>query len=245
MNSQKTDLHAEEPEKAKEDEMSQPEIPAPKKVEQFNGHPAWEFATRIFPWVLALSAFVYFHGELKSLAKSLDERIRLGAPIKVKGIEVGAIRIEQRHGFASVVGSFLDDNSRAREREAYYETHRRVMLVHTIARSRTKNGWYDITIFVIPHTHVEDKSKDMSTLAQVSRVEYYFGNHWDNQVFPSHNRASGFAVSVNAYGPFLATAKIIFNDGQSAMLERYIDFEMGDYAPVGALDPQEDKSDLR
>jgi hypothetical protein len=195
-------------------------------------HPAWDSAARTFPWMLLAVVLLFFHKELKSLVQDIDERIRLGAPIKVKDFELGTIKIEQGEQPSAVLGTRRDDGTREAERNKYYAEHRQVMLVHTLARSHGKNGWYDIRIFVVPHNRIEDGPNSLNNLAQVTRVEYYLGGAWNQQVFPTQDRASGFAISVSAYGPFLATAKVFFSDGQSAMLDRYIDFEMGNYAPV-------------
>ena len=188
-------------------------------------------------------AFLYFHKEVRSLATSIEERVRLGAPLKVKDIEIGAIKIELGTASASLQGTRPDDGTREKERSDYYDDARRIMLVHTIARSRDQNGSYDIRIFVIPHNRIEDPPSKMVSLAGVSRVEYYFGGAWGNLVFPSQDRASNFAVAVSAYGPFLATAHVVFNDGHIATLHRYIDFEMGNYAPVTAAKADTSKSE--
>jgi hypothetical protein len=209
-------------------------------------HPAWEFGWHVFPWTLVLLGLLMFHSEIKSILKNLEDRIRLGAPVKIKDLELGAIKIDQGVHTSSVEGSYADDGSREKERQNYYDEHRRVMLVHTISRSPDRNGWYDIRIFLVPHNRIEDRNPKLwATLDQVIRVEYYFGGAWQNSekkalVFPAQDRPNNFAVKVNAYGPFLATARVVFNDGKCVMLHRYIDFEMGDYAPVSAL-PEERK----
>jgi hypothetical protein len=78
---------------------------------------------------------------------------------------------------------------------------------------------YDIQLYVIPH-------KD-ATLANLSKVEYYFGRYWGNQIFTSVDRARGFPITTSAYGPFMCTANLCFSDGETIMINRYVDFEMG------------------
>lgn len=78
---------------------------------------------------------------------------------------------------------------------------------------------YDIQLYIIPH-------KD-ATLASVSTVEYYFGKHWGNQIFVSNDRARGFPIGTSAYGSFMCTAELTFTDGTKTMINRYVDFEMG------------------
>jgi hypothetical protein len=58
-------------------------------------HPAWEFGWHVFPWTLLLISLLMFHSEIKSILKNLEDRIRLGAPVKIKDLELGAIKIDQ------------------------------------------------------------------------------------------------------------------------------------------------------
>jgi poly(A) polymerase Pap1 len=77
-------------------------------------------------------------------------------------------------------------------------------------------------IYVVPHK---------ASLAGVAAVEYFLGSYWGNKVYPSHDRSRGFPIVTSAYGPFLCTAKIKFNDGTESLTSRYIDFEIGNVAP--------------
>jgi hypothetical protein len=88
---------------------------------------------------------------------------------------------------------------------------------------------YDILIYLVPHP-----SSDAS-LAGVKRVEYYFGKSWGRNIFASDDRAHGFAISTSAYGAFMCTAEIFFSDGETVMVSRYIDFEMGALGPQPEL----------
>ncbi|PSL50003.1 hypothetical protein CLV51_1011345 [Chitinophaga niastensis] len=97
------------------------------------------------------------------------------------------------------------------------------MLVHKIFKSTSDGQHYDLLIYVIPHNE--------ASLIQVKSVEYFLGPFWGNQVFKTKNRSKGFAVKTSAYGEFLCTAKITFTDNQEMFVHRYIDFEMGGYAP--------------
>ena len=78
---------------------------------------------------------------------------------------------------------------------------------------------YDIQLYVVPH-------KD-ATLVNLSKVEYYFGRHWGGQIFTSVDRARGFPITTSAYGEFMCTGKLYFSDGETVMVNRYVDFEMG------------------
>jgi hypothetical protein len=98
------------------------------------------------------------------------------------------------------------------------------MLVHRLYRSREPGQLYGIVIYVVPHKQ--------ASLAGIARVEYFLGSYRGNKVFPSIDRSRGFAIATAAYGPMLCTAELFFNDGTSAILHRYVDFEMGAYAPA-------------
>lgn len=175
-------------------------------------------------WVGFLSGVLYFfQRDLRGLLDALLGRLRQGASVKFGSIEVGAVnalpsameKTEQARVWRSD-----DDGRRQAERSAYYEQTRRVMLVHKLFPATEPGELYDILIYVIP-------SKD-GTLAAVQRVEYFFGGYgWKNRVFTASDRSRGFPILTAAYGPFLCTAELFFTDGNSVMLHRYIDFEMG------------------
>jgi hypothetical protein len=102
------------------------------------------------------------------------------------------------------------------------------MLVHRLVKSVDKEQLYDIIIYLVPTKG--------NTLVSVSKVEYFFGKHWANKIYPSVDRSRGFPVKTSAYGPFLCTAELHFIDGgPPVMLHRYIDFEMGAFAPVAEV----------
>jgi hypothetical protein len=183
----------------------------------------WTSAPSIIWAIGFFSAVVYFRREIAALFSALVFRIKDGAPIKVAGIEIGSASglVARPGGFSAEdtrVGVYQDDKSRELQRQNIYEESRGVMLVHQIQRANKDGQLYDILLYVIPHK---------SSLAGVVTVEYFFGSFWGNKVYPSHDRSRGFPVVTSAYGAFLCTAKVNFNDGTSTIIQRYIDFEMG------------------
>jgi hypothetical protein len=181
-------------------------------------------------WAIAVLILVYwFRQELTQLFNALVARLNAGAPIKLAGLEIGSNSglVAAPGDFSaddSRVGVYEDDGTRERERNEIYQRDRGVMLVHRLQRSTEDGQHYDALIYVIPH-----KS---TSFAGVSSVEYFFGHYWGNKVFPSNDRSRGFPVVASAYGPFLCTAKVNFNDGTHTTLSRYIDFEMSSYTPA-------------
>lgn len=180
-------------------------------------------------WVVVIGFLIYwFRPEMKQLFAALVARLKSGSSIKVAGLEIGSASglVAKPGDFSnddSRVGVYMDDGSRAAHRNDLYEECHGVMLVHRLQRATENGQLYDVLIYVIPHK--------ATSFAGVSSVEYFFGHHWGDKVFPSHDRSRGFPIVTSAYGSFLCTAKVTFNDGTCITLSRYIDFEMGNYAP--------------
>ncbi|MCS7001136.1 MAG: hypothetical protein NZ481_09725 [Candidatus Kapabacteria bacterium] len=176
-------------------------------------------------FILAIVLLFVFRGAIRQLTSAIIWRVKSGAQVKIASFEIGESYVSPAPTISR--GKLIDiledeDQQRYRERGQYYIPNRDLFLVHKLAPSEIPNQLYDILIYLIPHKN--------ATLACVQKVEYYFGPHWDNKIFVSTDRASGFAISTSAYGPFVCTAKLHFTDGNSTMIWRYIDFEMG---PIG------------
>jgi hypothetical protein len=174
-------------------------------------------------WVLFAASLLWiFRARVEDLCASLIWRIRSGTPFKLGTLELGAISVSARGdilGGQGRIQSSKDTGRREQDRNRHYIPNRGIFLVHRLVTSRRAGQLYDVEIYAIPH-------KD-STLACVARVEYFFGSYWGNNIFTTQDRARGFSISTTAYGPFVATAEIVFTDGTSAMVWRYVDFEMG------------------
>ena len=108
---------------------------------------------------------------------------------------------------------------RSIEREAIYEQNRRVFLVHVLTPSKEPGQKYDLFIYLKRHG-----DKDIS---DVAKAEFFFGNSWGNRIFTGSRDGSVIGVSTSAYGPFLCTCLVTFDDGYQTSIYRYIDFEMG------------------
>jgi hypothetical protein len=175
-------------------------------------------------WALAaIGALIYFRHQIAEVISAFVSRLREGSSIKVVGVEIGptAGLVAVPGNFSqedSRVGVYEDDGSRANQRHDIYKALRGVMLTHRLQKSNSDGQLYDILIYVIPHK---------SNLIGVIKVEYFFGSFWGNKIYPSEDRSRGFPVVTSAYGSFLCTAKLHFNDGTSEIVYRYIDFEMG------------------
>jgi len=104
-------------------------------------------------------------------------------------------------------------------RNSTYQKHRGYFLVHSLALSKDVNQKYDLFIYLLRH-----KSQDYT---DISKVEFFFGHYWDNQIFEGSKSGSYIGVQTSAYGPFLAICRITFKDNSNVIINRYVDFEMG------------------
>jgi hypothetical protein len=103
-------------------------------------------------------------------------------------------------------------------RNKIYEYSRGIFLTHVIKPSKTEGQEYDVFIYLLRH-----KSEDFS---DVRYAEFFLGSYWDNKVFEAVEENKGFiGISTSAYGTFLCTCKVTFNDNTQIEIHRYIDFE--------------------
>jgi hypothetical protein len=190
---------------------------------------------------LIASAVYYLRNDLAQILTQLLLRMRAGAPMKLGAVELGAIQTAQWHTPAPIAESSiyvpedlakqdptgpgtLVDVPLKDARANYYAESRNLMLVHRLFRSTKPDQVYDVLIFLSPHGD--------GSLASVKHAEYYFGRYWGYKIFQSMDRSRGFPILTSAYGTFLCTCRVTFTDGSQEIIYRYIDFEMGAYAPL-------------
>jgi hypothetical protein len=190
----------------------------------------WPIVPSLLWFLLGCVVLFYLRADIARFLRSLSQRLNGGSSIKIAALEIGpSSGLVAAAGRFKATGSQLgvradSDNVRSKHRHNIYEECRGAMIVHKIQHSGEDGQIYDILIYVIPHRG--------SSLAAITSVEYFFGKYWGNKIFPSEDRARGFPVVTSAYGPFLCSAKLVFNDGTSALVSRYIDFEMGACSPT-------------
>jgi hypothetical protein len=184
----------------------------------------WSALPALLWFLLAALALFTLRREISTLFENLSWRLRTGAEVKLFSLELGQSYVAQSIDGAADEMHFEHypdkDGARWKERERYYLPSRHVLLVHRIAPSKHPGMLYDVQIYLLPH-------RGRGTLANVSKVDYYFGKHWGNQIFICTDRGRGFPITTSAYGPFMCTAELTFTDGEKVMIGRYIDFEMG------------------
>ena len=201
----------------------------------------WSALPSILWTGLIASALYYLRNELSQILAQLLLRIRAGVPMKLGAVEIGAVQTAQWHTPPPIAESSiyipedlakqdpsglgaLVDSPLKESRVNYYEQSRNLMLVHRLFRSTRQNQVYDVLIYISPHGD--------GTLASVKYAEYYFGRYWGYKIFQSMDRSRGFPILTSAYGTFLCACRVAFTDGSQEIIYRYIDFEMGAYAPL-------------
>lgn len=172
-------------------------------------------------FALALLLLILFRKRIVRLLTLVEWRLKAGAPIKLSAFELGAVQVAPDRRVpanpnlvrADETGEFKALREKTRELSLF--------LVHRLSPSAEDGQLYDVAIYVVTGLRA-------GTLKTVNQVEYYFGEHWNRNVYTSLDRASGFSISTSAWAPFTCTARLHFTDGREPeVLHRFIDFEMG------------------
>jgi len=188
-----------------------------------------------FAWpALILAVGIYFRRDLQAFLAFAKQQLASGAALKwkdfeFKGLDLSSFERRDGSGYKQVPA---DDDLFA-GRHASYERNKNLFLVHRVrptggTHSVTSLPTYDVSVYLISH-------KNFGHMNDVQRVEYYFGHHFGLKLgqrgtkYTVENGTDGFAVMVNAYGPMLCEARIIFQDGTETTVGRYLDFEGTSY----------------
>jgi hypothetical protein len=113
-----------------------------------------------------------------------------------------------------------EEIQREQQRRDIQKQQRYVHLVHTLHPPQTPNQRFDILIYLMRQR--EDK------LSDIRYAEFFFGKYWGNNIFRVPDMDGFMGMTIAAYGPVLCTCKVVFHDNYDVILQRYIDFEMGD-----------------
>jgi len=187
----------------------------------------WE---NMFPdvlWIIFWVVLIFLTKNfIKAAITTLLNRLKHGAGVKIGSFELQGLKVTENTDIKnSTYEITIDKNDeRYKARRAFYDNQRGVMPVSKIYKSQKDGQLYDILIYVIPHKG--------SNLMQVISIYYYFGKNGVRKIFKTNDRSNGFAIVTSAYGAFLCSIKINFNDGTDITVYKYIDFEMGDVAAI-------------
>lgn len=175
-------------------------------------------------WVaLIVGTGIVLRKRIGPLLTALTKRVEGGSSFKAGPFEVGEDlqkleRVEPQPNTTqkAIPAGAIDWPA---ERAAIYDDTHCIFLTHVIEPSREQGQEYDIFVYLIPHKETD--------IAIVKYAEFFFGHYWGNEVFAETLRNGHIGVRTSAFGPFLCTCRIHFNDGRVAFVSRYIDFEMG------------------
>lgn len=188
-----------------------------------------------FAWpVLVLFVGAYFRQEVSSILVFAKQQLASGAALKwkdfeFKGLDLAAFDRRDGSGYKQVPA----DDALFEQRHASYKANKNLFLVHRVratgrVHTVTSLPTYDVSVFLISH-------KNFGHLNDVREVQYYFGHHFGLKLgqhgtkYVVENGTDGFAVVVNAYGPMLCEARVVFHDGRETTVSRYLDFEGTSY----------------
>ena len=188
-----------------------------------------------FAWPALIGAIIFhFRKQIASIYQLLRQQIASGGALKWKDFEFKGIDLssfDTRGG--SPYRQEKADKQLFEQRHEKYKTNRNLFLVHRVRptgelHSIVSFPTYDISVYLISH-------KNFGKLNEIRKVEYYFGQHFGlsqgeyGTKFIVENGNDGFAVKVNAYGPMLCEARIVFHDKSEITTSRYLDFDSTDY----------------
>jgi hypothetical protein len=188
-----------------------------------------------FAWPAAiLSIGFYFRSQIQSLFQLARQQLASGAAIKwkdfeLKGMEITSFDAKDGRGFRQEPA----DRVLFDHRHESYRDNKNLFLVHRVRATGqihavTSMPTFDVSVYLFPH-------KNFGYLNKVRAVEYYFGKYFGRKLcdlgtkYVVENGTDGFAVRVNAYGPMLCEARILFHDGTETTVSRYLDFEGTSY----------------
>lgn len=192
-------------------------------------------ALSAFAWpALFLFGILYFQSQIQSILVLARQQLASGAALKwkdfeFKGLDLGSFDERDGTGYRQEPA----DQELFEKRHESYKVNKNLFLVHRVKPTGqihlvAKLPTYDVSVYLIPH-------KNFGHLNDVQEVQYYFGQHFGlsqsahGTKYIVENGSDGFAVRVNAYGPMLCEARIIFHDSTETTVSRYLDFEGTDY----------------
>jgi hypothetical protein len=138
------------------------------------------------------------------------------------GREVRSTQLKPLDSLGSAPGTAKPWTQQRYER---YRARRFTELVHTLEPSDDPGQVFDIMLYL--YRHRPDNAGSPFGLTDVAKAEFYLGPAWNDKVFTCHNDGSGgyIGIKVSAYGTFMCLCRVTFTDGETVVLDRYIDFE--------------------
>lgn len=93
-----------------------------------------------------------------------------------------------------------------------------IYLAHVIGPTAHKGQKFNIYVYLV--------ASGDGDLSNVVRAEFFLGPYWGNKIFVIENENGRIGFSTAAYGSPLCICKVIYGDGSTSIIYRYLDFEM-------------------
>lgn len=138
---------------------------------------------------------------------AMTNSTRVGPNIPVKNIGLDSLRIPTDEA----------PDSWITKRSSIKKKNRKIFLTHIIRPSIRPGQQFDVYIYLI--------RQGSENFSDVLFAEFYLGKYWNNKIFPAIEENGFIGISTSAYGTFLCICRITFKDGETIILDRYIDFE--------------------
>ena len=175
-------------------------------------------------WILVI---LISRKKLFELVDVIKNRVKDGSDLKAGPFELKNIPSVDKAGRTTSSRIQVHDKVAAltnQERDGIYQKNRGVFLAHTVLPSNLAG--FDINVYIYLIEHVKGEKGKIRNISQVKKAEFFFGREWNNKVFETTNNSEPIGISTAAYAPFLAICLVTFDDDQTVLLHRYIDFNL-------------------
>ncbi len=180
----------------------------------------------LITWTAIIALALFLRHELKIIVDSLVSRISKGSELSFGAFKFGELPAERSQLSSSeaekptLVGDVVDIPDWTESRENIYDTTKGFYLYHNVRKSQKIGHKYLVSIFVDQHDRKKFHDKE-----NIKSVQFFFGKYWQNRIFTGVVIGNNIGIEINAYGTFMATARIELSSNEVLILHRYIDFE--------------------
>lgn len=161
---------------------------------------------------------------LRRLLESIRARVEAGGEVELAG-PAGLKRGSRNSPSSSQARPPAARPAWTSQRATLHEVSRDVFLAaHVLSPSKVEGQKFEINTFLVGHRRA--KRGYPEDLSDVVRAEIYLGGGWGRRVFDIP-RVPGrdIGLQTHAYGPVVCLCRIHFDDGHTAVINRYLDFE--------------------
>jgi hypothetical protein len=192
--------------------------------------------------LLVLIVLYYFKDFLSQIARSLSDRVRRGASVKIgtSGFEIGALenklqevrpsRKNKEDGPGNSDLALFDaqtDPDLLRNpadwysaRQSVYAYQREVFLTDISVPSGEVDRSTQLTIYNI---YILLRKHWTGDLSDVQKAEFYLGRWWDSLVYTETPKDGVIGLKMRAYGSILCVCRVTFTDGYKIFISHYVD----------------------